>query len=434
MKYIVCCLVLMLVPPALMAQAFPDGFNGAYVEGTVTGGDTGKPLVGAKVDVIGAKVSKKGVKASSGCGAGFALSAANGNFAVGVGQNNMCITKKRPIDGKYYVSVSKRGYLPQQRFIDFGTQHTNVIGGLIFRLDPAHASVQGHVFGPDGKGLPYAYVWLMKDPFATVLHPPKGHVLPLYSELPMVRTDGNGKFNIPVSPGNYIVLASKAGYELMTKTVSPSAQQVYQRVAANPFMTQQMRAKLQAMDQPQFGVHVSVATDGVAGANLAMVKASPIPAPPGIVKRATYAPFKVILAGEARSSPNNVLFFTSQALGGSLHGPTALGIVRSTTLLGTGKIDSKRVTSFNFLQYGYPGEVGCRHTPGSFNNDYWYLHCGDPILSFTDPTAKPGVTYYYYIVEGPPYQIGAGGQSNPMHPGTPYSNGVQIVTQGVKQQ
>ncbi len=228
------------------------------------------------------------------------------------------------------------------------------------------------------------------------------------------------------------VLAGKAGYQLTTKTVSPSAQQVYQRMAANPFLPPQARAKLEAMNQPQLGVHVSVATDGVASANLAMVKASPTPSTPGVMKQPRYTPFKVVLAGQARSSPNNVLFFTSQALGGSQHGSVALGIVRSATLLGAGKIDPMRVASFNFLQYGYPGEVGCRHRPGHFNNDYWYLYCEDPVLSFTDPTAKPGVAYYYYVVEGPPFQIGPGGKSNLMQLGTPYSNAVQIVTQGVR--
>ncbi len=432
MRYVACCLLLAFLSPALMAQTLPDtdGFVGAYVEGNVAGGDTGKPLVGAKIDVIGAKVSKTGVRANSGCGAGFAMSAANGNFSVGVGQNNKCVDKKHPINGKYYVSVSKRGYLPQQKFIDFGTQRTNVIGSLTFRLDPAHASIQGQVVGPDGKGLPYAYAWLMKDPFAMVMQPPKGHSLPLYSELPMVRADGNGKFNIPVSPGNYVVLAGKAGYELVTKTVDSFAQQVYQRMAANPYLPPQTRAKLGAMNQPQLGVHVSVATDGIASAHLAMVKASPTAVPPGTMKQPKFRPFKIVLAGQARSSPNNVLFFVSQAPGGSENGSVALGIVRTTTLLGTGKIDPARVTSLNFLQYGYPGEVGCRHRPGHFNNDSWSFFCEDPVLSFTDPTAKPGTAYYYYIVEGAPYGIGPGGTSNLMQSGTPYSNGVQIVTQG----
>ncbi len=432
MKVVVGCLILSaLAAPALRAQGMPASFSPAYVEGNVVGGDTGQPLVGAKIDVIGVKVTKAGNKAQNGCGAGFAMSAANGNFAVGVGQNNMCVNKKHPINGRYYVSVSKRGYLPQQQYIDFGMQKTDAIGGLIFRLDAAHASVQGQVLGPDGKGLPYAYAWVMKDPFGMAMHAPKGHALPLAGELPMVRTDANGKFRIPVSPGNYLVMAGKTGYQLMTKTVSPAAQQMYQRVAANPFLTPQMRAKLAAMNQPQLGVHVSVATDQIANAELGMVAASATSVPPGMMKPPTYVPYEMTLAGQARLSPDNVLFFVSQALGGSQHGAVELGIVRSTTPLAGGPIDPAHVTSLNFLQYGYPGEVGCRHRPGQVNDDYSYLRCDDPVLSFTDPTATPGTAYYYYVVEGPPFAISPGGTANLTPLGRPYSNPLPIVTEAV---
>ncbi len=72
---------------------------------------------------------------------------------------------------------------------------------------------------------------------------------------------------------------------------------------------------------------------------------------------------------------------------------------------------------------------------GFLGGAYWYLYCKDPVLSFTDPAAKPCVTYYYYVnyvIEGPLFQISPGGKSNLMLLGTPYSNAVQIVTQGVK--
>jgi len=424
-KYFICCLLLMLVPRALMAQTLPGGFRGAYVEGNVMDG-AGKPIVGAKVDVIGAKVKKNSVKEDDGCGTGFAMSAANGDFAVGVGQNNLCVDKKHPINGKYYVSVSKRGYLPQQKVIDFGIQKTNAIGAVEFVLILAHASVQGQVVGPDGKGLPYAYAWLMKDPFAMMIHHPKGHVQVLSSELPMVRTDANGKFTIPVSPGNYVVMAAKSGYQLMTKTVNPSAQQMYEKLAANPYMTPQVRAKLQEMDQPQLGVYVSVATDGVASADLGMVKASPSPAPPGMMKVPKFAPYKVYLVGQPRSSPNNVLFFTAQALGGSEKGPAALDVVRSRTLLGSGKANpfAAHVKTFNFELYGFPGRVGCQHRPGHVSR----YHCEDEIFSFTDATAKSGVTYFYYIFEGPPVYVSPGGKIDLTQVGAPYSNAWQIVT------
>jgi hypothetical protein len=425
MKYLGLCLLLTLVPSALMAQTLPGGFRAAYVEGTVVAGDTGKPLIGAKVDIVGAKVSKKGIKAENGCGAGFALTANNGNFAVGVGQNNMCVNKKHPLNGKYFVTVSKRQYLPQIMQIDFGTHNTNVIGGLIFRLLPAHASIQGQVFS-GGKGLAFAHAWAMKDPYGMALHPPKGHVLATISEIPMVRTDANGKFTIPVSPGNYIVMASKSGYQLMTKTSDPAMDQMYQRLASNPFMTPQQRASLAQMNQPQLGDHVSVAVDQIASADLAMVKASPPPNAPGMMRKPTFAPYKVYLAGQARSSTNNVLFFTSQTLGGSLKGPVELYVVRSRTLLGAGNIAAfkSHLKSFNFLLYGYPGGVGCQHRAGHISNYY----CADAVLSFTDPTAQQGVAYYYSIFESAPLYIGPGGTTNFNEIGSQYSNAVQLVT------
>ena len=41
----------------------------------------------------------------------------------------------------------------------------------------------------------------------------------------------------------------------------------------------------------------------------------------------------------------------------------------------------------------YLGWVGCHHRFGHVNNDYRYLNYSDAVLSFTDPPAKPGVTY-----------------------------------------
>lgn len=110
-KTTLCALALFLVPLALMAQTLPGGFRAAYVEGNVVGSDTGKPLAGAKIDVIGIDVKDNQMKANDACGAGFALSSSNGNFAVGVGESNMCVSTKHPFNGKYYVLASKRGYL-----------------------------------------------------------------------------------------------------------------------------------------------------------------------------------------------------------------------------------------------------------------------------------------------------------------------------------
>ncbi len=101
-------------------------------------------------------------------------------------------------------------------------------------------------------------------------------------------------------------------------------------------------------------------------------------------------------------------------------------MVRSRKLLGPGKFDpfKDHVKQFNFLLYGYPGGVGCQHRGNHISNYY----CADLIHSFTDPTALPGVTYYYYIFESAPSYVAPGGKINGNEIGRQYSNAVQLVT------
>ncbi len=427
MKRLLVFLALAFAPSMVGAQSVGGSFRPAYVEGTVRAGDTDKALGGAKIDVIGAKVSKKGVKATAGCGAGFAMTATNGNFAVGVGFNNMCVTKKHPFNGKYFVTISKRGYLPQVEQIDFGARGHNVIGPLEVTLTPSHAVVTGQVFGPGGRPLPYAYAFLVKNPFIMALKPPKGHIPNLISEIPMVRTDGYGKFTIPVSPGDYVVMASKSGYQLATKTVNPLAIQLYQRMTASPYAAA-MKGRLAQLTQPQLGFAVHVPDAGTAVANLVMIKAL---VPTSLVhsinvRQVTYKPTELRLVGMARSSPNNVLFFTDD-LGSynSDSGRYNLSVVRSKVLLGTGKVHpfQAHIKTFNFAMYGRPSGVGCRHKPGHKSDTY----CGNIIESFTDETAIPGHRYYYYLVESSP-NIAVGGKIHIAQVGTPNSNAVEIIT------
>ncbi len=439
MKSIFRALALMLSPLVLTAQTLPGGFHAAYVEGHVFGSDTGKPLTGAKIDVIGANVTKSGLKAGGGCGEGFALSASNGNFAVGVGQSNLCVDNKHPINGNYYVSVSKRGYLPSIQHIDFGTRNTNVVGGLIFRLTPAHATIVGHVLSR-GTGVPYAYVWVMPDVWAMIGQKQRKQHLKgmLSSERPMVRTDAHGAFQIPVSPGSYVVMAGKAGYQLVTKTVNPALQHWTQSMQAMmaklPPQYRGSSGSFAALQQPQLGASVTVATGETVVANLVLAKlSSPLPAFHQVaIKNITgaFTPHEMLLVGQARLEPNNVMFYTLMHPGRNVSAGAEAIIVRSRVLLGGGKIDPLKdrlkVLSNGF--YGLVMMVGCQTAVHYTRSSGECTHESD-IFSFTDSSAKPGVTYYYYIFEGQPY-VGTG-MIDYTKIGLPHSNALPLLTHGI---
>lgn len=316
--------------------------------------------------------------------------------------------------------------------IDFGSHNTNVVGGVIFRLTPAHAAITGHVLW-GGKGVPYAYAWVTPDLFARMTHAPKGHMKgSLLSEMPRVRTDAHGNFDIPVSPGNYVVMADKSGFQLMTKTVNPTEQQMFQRMKAIlAKMPAQYRGKgnLQALGQPQPGDYVTVAAGQTVVANLVLTKGSPPPLlHPSAMKIPPFTPFETVLVGQARSSPNNVVFFTPMHPdANSVAGHALISIVRSRVLLGAGKIDPVKdhVKTFNSPVYGFASKAGCQYRSGHVGKSY--CTPGAFIDSFTDPTAKPGVTYYYYVFETRPYYV-AGNAMDFTNVGLPYSNALSLLT------
>ena len=442
MKNFIFFLLFMVLCFPMMAHAFPGGFQPAFVEGNIKAGDTGKPIGGAKIFVIGAKVKKHKIKANQGCGMGFALSAGNGNYAVGVGQNNLCVKKKHPINEKYYVEVSKRGYLSQKTLVDFQKFGRNVIGNLDFTLIPSHSNIIVHVFSGAGP-VPYAMVTVMKNPFSLLMktmNTPSGQYGTKFKPSKrfgpnmdvgfstFFRADKNGQATIPVSPGDYYVLADKTGYTLTTQNTNPLMQAYGNFMMQSPFMTPAMRAKFsQEFNQPQPGVFVHVLSGGGAVANLTLAPGSVKPSPyVGSTPQRAFIPVEYFLDGQARFSPNNVLFFTPAGMP-SDHSAYNLGIVRSRVLLGAGKVDpfKARIKTFNFVLYGWPNPVGCIHKAGHISKSYCIQKL--PIYSFTDPTGVPGRVYYYYIAEAPVFSVKGGG-INLFESGTPYSNAVQIVT------
>ncbi len=458
--------LLALVVSPLKAQTI-HGLREGYVEGNVAD-NTGKPVGGAKIDVVGAKVSKKGIKANDDCGFGFALSSANGNFAVGVGWNNMCVTKEHPINGNYFVTVSKRGFLPQQQVISLAPGPATK-GGVNFTLQPSDATIQISVVSAAGP-LPYADVVVMKNPFSRFVKlgvsstgqyngtgkvsMKKGHFQWMMSSMPIFQSDKNGRATIPVSPGDYEVISSKAGYTLTTQNPNPLMQWFYGNMA------QQMQAMAAAeakagspsgaalagrgaaagrkvVGLPQPGVFLHVVANQTAVANLVMtpsVPAGSVPsggapagagaatvasAPRNVSPKSVVRP-RFILSGAAVSSPNNVLFFT--IVGGPPSGSYMAGIVRSRIPLGTGKIDpfKAHLKTFNYAAYGWPEIVG-----------KWQPSSSQPyidIWSFTDPTGKPGTTYYYYITVGSMPSVSGGNLRGLMEIGQPYSNALVLVT------
>ncbi len=431
-----------LIGVPFSAHAFPGGSNEAFVEGNIMAGDTGKPIGGAKIFILGMKLTKKkGWKPNQGCGMGFALSAGNGNYAVGVGHTNLCIKKKMPFNGTYLVEVSKRGYLTQKKRVAFSLG-TNVIGNLNFTLMPSHSYIHAHVT-VGANSLPYAMVIIMKNPFSGIMktmNMPSGQyttkLKPSKRFGPeftvhyanFFRTDKYGNATIPVSPGDYMVEASKNGYTLTTRNVNPLMQAWGAQMAQNPFMSPAMRQKMtDSFDKPEKGVFVHVVNGGTAVANLTLMPGSAIKSAPyiGGSPKKTFIPVEYSLDGQARFSPNNVLFFTLEET--PPHDDAyLLDIVRSRVLLGSGKVDpfKAHIKTFNYAVYGWPSPIWCIHQGGISPS-----HCipDRSISSFTDPTGKPGRVYYYYIFESsaPSFR---GGKLNIFRSGTPYSNAVQIVT------
>ena len=415
---------LMFTGSRVMAQSLPGGFNGVLVEGNVMASDTGKPIAGAKIDVVGTHVKHGLIKHSNDCGSGFAMSAANGNFAVGVGSNNMCVSDKHPSNAGYYISIAKRGYLPQHQLISANGPQSN------FLLQKLPSSINGQVFGPNGKGLAYAHVMVVKDVWSVMLNAAKGlslhapHHPLVMSEVPLVRADSNGMFSIPVSPGDYMLEAVKAGYKSTTMNVDPLAAQYAQIVLARP-LAAQMRRAYEKLESPQPGDFVQLPNGGIGIANFTMVKGVAYHPPAKVGRIVTtrpykrpFTPYRMLLVGDAGLSPNNVLFFMAQNLRDPITYPMPLfTVVRSAVQLGAGKVDpfKSHIKTFNFGVYGYPGKVGCRLSTTGCR--------GDLVYSFTDSTAKPGTRYYYYIFEMSPSTIDFNFKL-----GQPQSNAVPLTT------
>jgi hypothetical protein len=442
MKNFIFLLLFMVLCFPMMAHAspFPGGFSEAYVQGNITGGDKGEPIGGAKIWVIGA--SKK--KPNAGCGMGFALSAGSGNYAVGVGQNNLCVKKKHPINGKYFVEVSKRGYLPQKKLVDFQKLGTNVID-LNFILVKSYSNILVQVTTDAGAPIPYAMVTVTKNPFSLLMktmNTPSGQYgtkfKPTHKIGPnfavglatVFRTDKNGRATIPVSPGDYNVLADKTGYTLTTKNPNPLMQGYANFMMQLPYTNPAVRAQFsQEFNQPQPGAFVHVVQGDDVTANLSLAKNLTANTPTLFVRSSPQVPFvpvEYFLDGHARSSPNNVLFFTPRSIMRQKH-RSLWFIVRSRILLGLGKVDPFKAhfKSFDLLFYGTASPAGCIHKPGHISPKY----CVNDIYSFTDPTGTPGRSYYYYIFEAPLPSLTGGEKINTFNiSGKPYSNAVKIIT------
>ena len=451
MKHLLVIFLLTLgISLVVRAQVLPGGFHEAFVEGNVLDGGTGKPIVGAKIDVVGTKVSHKKLKANNVCGYGFALSSTKGNFSVGVGQSNMCVTKKHPVNGSYLVTVSKRGYLPQQQFISLTPDSS--VKFVNFVLQSSIASIQVSVTS-DGKPVPYAEISVMKNVFGRFVKPgisstgqynetgkfsaKPGHMQFMVSSVPVFRSDESGHAGIPVSPGDYEVIALKAGYKLTTKNPNPLMQTFFDTLLQGQMATAQAAAqggdpaymammagrvqKAQQVLQP--GVFVHVVKDQTIAVNLSMTRS--VPEVAGSItnispKKFVLYPF--VLSGESRPSQNNVLFFTPEHEPPSDDGAVMVGIVRSKIPLGTGSEDpfKAQIKTFNFSAYGWPDPVG-----------RWQSSSHGPMIniwSFTDSTGTPGATYYYYITEVPSPSVSNGKIQNLYENGNIDSNYVTLTT------
>lgn len=274
--------------------------------------------------------------------------------------------------------------------------------GLVFRLTTRARHHRG-TRALARKGAPYAFAWVMPDVWAMAGRTPKGHVKgSLVSESPMVRTDQEGKFAISVSPGSYVVMAGKSGYQLLTKTVNPEQQHIFQnmQVMLNKLPAQYRESgSLQTLGKPQPGAYL---TGQTAVANLMLAKApSPLRGahPGGPAATPSFTPHGMALVGPARLSPNNVLFFTWRHPQSGHEAAGAAIIVRSRFLLGGGKVDplKARQSPLPRRALGSRRSAGVssrtsRAATGAARREWRSIR-------LPTPSAKPGVNYYYSIFE-----------------------------------
>jgi hypothetical protein len=417
-----------------------SGFSPGFVEGHVF--SEGKPLAGAKIDVLGVVVNKKTGKPSAYtiCGEGFAFSTASGTYAAGVSRLNTCEKKKKP-NYKYEVEVSKRGYISQKTFISFKERQ---IIQKNFILVPSNISIQVHVVGPGGRNIPYAFVILTKNiVFTNAKQILSTRLTEVASEAPLFRTDQNGMAVIPVSPGDYKVTAQKLGYQLATQNHNPLAD-----AACKKFEQRALRFHITGSSSCSHQLYPGAFIHASAAGTVypAVLELVPQTAPHFVLpkayqqylakmaqklkkeKTAAFIPDQFILIGFSRLSPNNVFFFQMQHLAQNSQG-AVIGILRSNLLLSGEKIaPHSHLKFFNPLLYGYPSAVsGWLEKKGITPSDRL-------IYSFTDPTAEPGRTYYYYVGELPytsSYAVPGKEEMNLKIQQTaePSSNPVEVVTQ-----
>ncbi|MCL4513407.1 MAG: carboxypeptidase-like regulatory domain-containing protein [Candidatus Eremiobacteraeota bacterium] len=436
--------LLLLILPGLqpMAQTI-SGFSPAYVEGHITA--DGKPLGGAKIDVMGAVVSKKTGKVSSYtvCGEGFVLSSSNGNYAVGLSRFNTCGEKNKP-NPNYLIKVSKRGYLSQEKLVSFGKFD---IVQKSFVLSPSNSEIQVQITGPGGKIVPYAYVILTKNVVMTsgaqIL---KTRLFSVASETPIFRADKNGEVTIPVSPGDYIVTAQKLGYQLATRHHNPLAdaacREEEQKAALFGISIRNGKGCGKHLYPGDF-VHLDKGTIRDASLVLVPQTAPSFSMPKGYqeylkhlkhlenqfktMPKTTFIPDQFILMGTAMVSPNNVFFLKLKRLSYNSQG-ALIGLLRSSLPLNMGNKSLRRadVKFFNPLLYGEPSSAAGWKAGSGINPS-------QVIYSFTDSTAAPGRAYYYYVGEVP-YSLAYGihGSANfklsALQKVKPSSNAVEIVT------
>lgn len=372
MRFIAFFASVFLAASLLSAQVatLPGDFQQAYITGTITA--DGHPVDRAEVFAV-----------NTNGGEAMAMSASNGNYSLGVGA------------GSWKVMVSKANYLTPPP-VDADVQGLQTQDNVNFDLHKATAYIEGTVVDESGAPLGGSVVvamqanWLKGGSGGGAPPPMMG--MGGAGSFPMAHCNSKGEFSLQVMPGNYLLIASRAGYRLSRKNPHPP-------IPGLENAPPQVMERLQSM--PPMGVAVEVA-DNETKRGAVIILAPYQETPQGKTYGGTYhsaapTPEPNMLIGKGCLTPNNVLHWT-RARQNDNEQMLGYVVVRSTKPLTT-KLNRMTavITTFRFPFYPYG-------TPAT----HYY--------SFTDSTAKPGAVYYYYV-----YEMGAKGSG-------PYSNGVKIIT------
>lgn len=342
-----------------------EKFERAWIAGSVIA--AGRPLAG---------VSLMARRAGDGSGYAVAENAANGNFALGVGE------------GRWIITGSKKGHYCKAA-VEVTVAAGQASESVTIEMVPSRAFIEGVVVDESGKPIANAQVSAMPNMMA--MGEDAAIAMMTGAENFFQAPSGRaGTFKLETMRGRYLVSAHAEGYELSPMNPGPS-------IPGMEDIPAEFRSMMPAM--APLGIDVTV-EEGETVRDVKIILRR-VPESEVTVRDTGSASVtreelrKNQLFGRASRTPNNVLHWHREDRSEAGH---AYVVVRSTRPFGSEPPGSMAWFKFPEQRFGQPGPID---------------------FSFTDHTAIPGTKYWYAVYE----------QESDGHRG-PYSNPVEITTRG----